>query len=98
MSMKCLSLVLVASALVLDAGYCAEAQTINAASCNTTDVQTAFNAVSSSTTTINIPAGTCAWSAPATLNIPSGNTALSIIAAGSQATTGGGDATVIVDD
>jgi hypothetical protein len=83
---------------VLDAGYCAEAQTINAASCNTTDVQTAFNAVSSSTTTINIPAGTCTWSAAATLNIPSSSTALSIIGAGSQATTGGGDGTVIVDD
>jgi hypothetical protein len=99
MSLKCLSLLLIASsALVLESGRCAEAQTINAASCNASDVQAAFNAVSSSTTTINIPAGTCDWGAPVTLTVPSGSTALSIIGGGNLTTTGGGDATVIADD
>ena len=98
MLVKCLSLLLIASALVLESGYWAEAQTINAASCNASDVQAAFNAVSSSTTTVNIPAGTCEWGAPVTLTVPSGSSALSIIGAGNQTTTGGGDATVIVDD
>ena len=74
------------------------AQTINAASCNASDVQTAFNAVTSSTVTVNIPAGTCAWATQVTLTVPSGNTTLSVLGAGSLTTTGGGDQTVIVDN
>jgi hypothetical protein len=99
MSLKCLSLLLIAasSALVLESGRCAEAQTINAASCNASDVQAAFNAVSSSTTTINIPAGTCEWTTQVTLTIPSGSATLSVVGAGNLTTTGGGDQTVIVD-
>jgi hypothetical protein len=75
-----------------------QAQTINAASCSQTDVQTAFSAVTNSTTTVNIPAGTCHWSSPATLTVPSGNTNISVLGAGNLTTTGGGDQTVIIDD
>jgi hypothetical protein len=39
----------------------AEAQTINAASCNLSDVQTAVNQVTVSGAIVNIPAGTCTW-------------------------------------
>lgn len=42
------------------------AQIINAASCSQSDVQTALNSVTATTTTVNIPAGTCTWTA--TLN------------------------------
>lgn len=78
----------------------AAGQTINASSCSQADVQTAFNSVVNSTTTVNIPAGSsgCHWSAAVTLTVPSGNTSLSIIGAGSLSTTGGGDSTVITDD
>ncbi len=92
MAIKWLSLAFLLSAL---SGV---AQTINAASCNASDVQTAFNAVTSSTTTINIPAGTCNWTTQVTLTVPSGSTALSVLGAGSLTTTGGGDRTVIVDN
>jgi hypothetical protein len=57
------------------------AQTINAASCSAADVQTAFNSVVTSTTQVNIPAGSCNWTTQVTLNVPSGNTNLSIIGA-----------------
>ena len=77
--------------------FSAEAQTINAASCSSTDVQTALNSVTASTTTVNIPAGTCTWTAQVSLTVPSGSTTLSILGAGSLTTTGGGDVTVIVD-
>lgn len=78
----------------------AEAQVINAASCSATDVQTAFNSVTSSTTTVNIPTcpGGVAWAVGVTLKIPSGNTSLTVIGAGSQSVTGGGDQTVIIDN
>ena len=54
------------------------AQTINAASCNQSDVQKALNSVTSSTTTVNIPAGTCTWTSQLTFVVPSGSTMLSI--------------------
>ena len=76
----------------------AQAQTINAASCSSTDVQAAFNAVTSSITTVNIPAGTCHWTSEVVLAVPTGSTTLSILGAGNLSTLGGGDATVIVDD
>ena len=45
--------------------------TINAASCSETDVQTAFNSVTSSTTTVNIPACSgSSWTSTVTLNVP----------------------------
>lgn len=95
MKMKWLSVMLF---FLLSALFGAEAQTINAASCNASDVQAAFNAVTSSTTTVNIPAGTCSWTTQVTLNIPSGSTTLSILGTGSLTTTGGGDQTVIIDN
>ena len=75
-----------------------DAQTISAASCNASDVQKAFNAVTSSTTTVSIPAGTCTWTTQVSLSVPSGNTSLSVLGAGSLSTTGGGDQTVIIDN
>jgi len=83
--------------LLLSALLSAQAQTINAASCNATDVQTAFNSVTASTTTVNIPAGTCNWSTQVTLTVPSGNSTLSILGAGNLNILGGGDQTVIED-
>lgn len=79
-------------------GQHVDAQNINAASCSASDVQTAFNAVTASTKTVNIPAGSCTWTAQVTLFVPSGNTTLSIIGAGNMTTTGGGDVTVITDN
>ena len=78
----------------------AEAQVINAASCSQSDVQTAFNSVSASTTTVNIPAcsGGVGWSNQVSLTVPSGSTTLSILGAGSLSSQGGGDATVIIDN
>jgi hypothetical protein len=75
-----------------------EAQTINAASCNASDVQRALNLVTASTTTVNIPAGTCNWTSEISFTLPSGSTTLSILGAGSLSTAGGGDVTVIVDN
>ena len=56
----------------------AQSQTITAASCNLTDVQTALNSVTSSTTLVTIPSGTCAWTGGITWTVPSGNTNLTI--------------------
>lgn len=84
-------------AILLSAAV-AQAQTINAASCSQTDVQAAFNSVTASTSTINIPAGTCNWSSQVTLSVPSGSSALSIVGSGSLTNTGGGDTTNIVDN
>jgi hypothetical protein len=86
------------SALILSTLSPLRAQTITAASCNSSDVQTALSAVTSSTTTINIPAGTCNWTSQVTFNVPSGSQGISIFGAGSLTTTGGGDQTVIVDN
>jgi hypothetical protein len=93
MTMKWLSCMLLFSALIS-----AEAQTINATSCSSTDVQTAFNSITSLTTTVNIPAGTCHWTTHVVLTVPSGSATLSILGAGNLNVTGGGDATVIIDD
>jgi hypothetical protein len=71
---------------------------INAASCNANDVQAAFNSVTASTTTVNIPAGTCTWTSQVVFTVPAGNTNLSIFGAGNLNTMGGGDATMIVDN
>jgi hypothetical protein len=86
--------------LLLSAFSGAEAQTINAASCNASDVQAAFNSVTSTTTTVNIPScpGGVAWTTGVVLTVPSGNTNLTIIGAGSQSIVGGNDQTVIIDN
>jgi hypothetical protein len=49
-------------------GPIASAQTINAASCNASDVQAALNSVNSDGTTVNIPAGNCTWTSTVTYN------------------------------
>jgi hypothetical protein len=46
----------------------AQAQTINAASCSSTDVQNALNSVTTDGTTVVIPSGTCTWSSQVTYN------------------------------
>jgi hypothetical protein len=69
-------------------GAAAKAQTINAASCNASDVQNAFNAVTASTTTVNIPAGTCTWTTQVSLTVPAGSTSLTI--QGQTSCTGSG--------
>lgn len=68
--------------------------TINAASCNLSDVQAALNKVTADGTTVLIPSGTCTWST--TLTYTASNS-LTILGSGSQSTPGGGDATIIVD-
>jgi hypothetical protein len=52
--------------------------TVNAASCSQSDVQTALNSVTSTTTLVTIPSGTCAWTGNLTWTVPSGNTNLTI--------------------
>ena len=90
----------IALLLFLGGVVSAEAQVINAASCSQADVQTAFNSISASTTTVNIPAcsGGVGWSNQVSLTVPSGSTTLSILGAGSLSSQGGGDATVIIDN
>ncbi len=61
----------------------AQAQTINAASCSSTDVQNALNAVAADGAVINIPAGSCTWTAPVTYK-----QAFSTTIAGKSTTTG----------
>jgi len=80
-------------------------QVINAASCSSTDVQTAFNSVISSTTTVNIPSGTCSWTTQVTLTVPSGNTSLTVQGQSSIATNDANgnpatfnDVTIITDN
>jgi hypothetical protein len=52
--------------------------TINAATCSQADVETALNSVTSSTTLVTIPSGTCAWAGNLTWTVPAGNTNLTI--------------------
>lgn len=54
--------------LLLTALSRAEAQTINAASCSSTDVQNALNSITADGTTVNIPAGNCTWTTEVTYN------------------------------
>ncbi len=53
--------------LLLSTSLGLKAQTINAASCNTSDVQTAINAAKAGQT-VAIPAGTCNWSSGVTVS------------------------------
>jgi hypothetical protein len=102
---KYLSVKVLAAIMLLGVLCSAHAQTINAASCNSSDVQTAFNSITSSTTTVNIPAGTCTWTSAVSLNVPSGNASLTVQGSTSiNGTCGPGgscaasDNTVIVDN
>jgi len=73
----------------------AQAQTINAFSCNETDVAAALNQVTTDGTTLVIPAGTCIWTTPLTYVQTHSFT---LQGAGNQSVVGGGDVTVLVDE
>lgn len=79
--------------LVLSAAW-APAATYTAASCNESDVLTALK-LATAGDTVQIPAGTCTWTTTLTYRAPG---SITIIGAGSQSVTGGGDATVIIDN
>ena len=70
-----------------DSGHAA----VTAASCNASDVQTALNSMTASTTTITIPScsNTVSWTTGVHLNVPSGSTSLTI--QGQTSCTGSGD-------
>ena len=69
-------------------------KTLNAASCNASDVQRALNQAHDGDT-VAIPAGTCHWTTRVDYTASG---ALTIIGAGKQTVVGGGDATVIIDE
>jgi len=95
------SIKLLVCLLLLSSLFSAEAQTINVASCSQTDVQKAFNSITNSTRTVNIPVGTCHWTSKVSLNVPSGDPNLSVIGAGTCTGTPASscnDATTIIDD
>jgi hypothetical protein len=79
---------------ILMFGKTAQAQTINAATCNSSDVQAALNKVAADGATVNIPAGNCTWTTTVSYNQVFSTT---ILGAGNQSVLGGGDATVITD-
>jgi hypothetical protein len=87
---------LVLTLTLLTAGFVTDlhAATINAATCSAADVSRAINRASAGDT-VQIPAGTCVWTTKLSSTVPAN---ISIIGAGSLATVGGGDATVIVDN
>jgi hypothetical protein len=62
--------------------------TLTAASCGSTDVAACFSAATSSTTQINIPAGTCGWATQVSFTLPSGSTPLTIAGATTISCTG----------
>ena len=76
------SLLLLLFSIVTTAAYADTSTTANntiaATSCSQSDVQTALNAVTSSTTLVTIPGGTCSWTSPISWTLPSGNTNLTI--------------------
>jgi hypothetical protein len=59
-------------------GPAVHAQTINAASCNVSDVQRALSSVNQATATVVIPAGTCSWTSAVSYTVPSSVTSLTI--------------------
>jgi hypothetical protein len=88
---------------VLLFGKTAQAQTINAATCNSSDVQAALNKIAVDGTTVTIPAGNCTWSTPVTYNQTKSFTlqgAGAISGTGSMSSIGGtgSDLTVIQDN
>lgn len=83
-------------ALLLMALFCqrTNAQTINAASCSSADVEIALAAVVADGTTVNIPAGNCTWTTPVMYTQVF---SMTIAGAGAQTPAGGTDRTIIVD-
>ena len=78
-----------------------EAQTINATSCNASDVQAAFNAVVAATTTVKLPSCTAGtgWSTQVTADDPIREYwPIGHRSGQSLSTVGGGNQTVIVDN
>ena len=85
-------------------GKATHAQSINAASCNSSDVQAALNKVAAAGTTVNIPAGNCTWTAAVTYNQVYSTTITgqtTVTCSGTAGTSGyscsATDSTVIVD-
>jgi hypothetical protein len=81
----------------------ASAQTVNAASCASADVQTALNSVNADGTTVVIPSGTCHWSTPVTYNqvfstVIQGQTTVAGNCAPPSGTCTATDGTIIYDD
>ena len=81
----------------------ASAQTVNAASCASADVQSALNSVNADGTTVVIPSGTCHWSTPVTYNqvfstVIQGQTAVAGNCAPPSGTCTATDSTIIYDD
>jgi hypothetical protein len=64
--------------LIATCGRTARAQTINAASCNASDIQNALASVNQATATVVIPSGTCAWTSSISYTVPSSVTNLTI--------------------
>ena len=102
------SLLLLLLLIMSTSARAASSTTINAASCNLSDVQSALNSVTSSTTLVTIPAGTCGWTGGVTWTVPSGNTNLTVQGATTVNCTGTAgtssyictatDSTIIQDD
>lgn len=67
-----------AQSIVTLTGTGSTGTTVNAASCNQPDVLAALNSVTSATTTVNLPAGVCNWTAPINWTVPAGNVNLTI--------------------
>jgi hypothetical protein len=63
-----MKLLLLALLVYAFSGAGTQAQTINAASCSSTDVQAALNSVAADGTVVNIPAGTCTWTTAVSYN------------------------------
>ncbi len=59
-------------------GSACHAQTVNAASCNASDVQKALNSVNQATAVVVIPSGTCPWTSAISYTVPSVVSSLTI--------------------
>ena len=64
--------------LITICGSAVHAQTINAASCKASDVQSALNSASAATTTVVIRSGTCSWTSDVSYTIPASVTNLTV--------------------
>lgn len=84
------------------------AQTINAASCGSSDVLKALNSINQATATVIIPAGTCHWGNGSAINYTVQSVATNVTIQGQTICSGSGDpklsnltcedGTIIVDD
>jgi len=63
-----------------------DASTVTAASCSSTDVQTAINSISAGT--VMVPAGSCTWTTPVTINAKTGTMSAPFILQGATTCTG----------